>query len=73
MPGSVGFLPLGRADDLVAAHLSEFGLNLDPTLASRLDLELEDLTGLVRAASDGRALPPQHAVRDATPLRLFRN
>jgi len=67
---SVGSEPLGRADDLVVADLDELGLNLDAALATLLDLELQDLTGLVGAASGGRSLPPEVAMRHTTPLVL---
>src|SRR5260370_36956562 len=46
-------------------------LHLDPAAAALLDLEGQDLTGLVRAVSDGRLFPPQVAVRDAAPLRML--
>ena len=62
--------PLGRADDPVVADLGELRLNLDPALAPLLDLEAQDLTGLVRSVSGGCSLPPKMAVRHATPLVL---
>jgi hypothetical protein len=68
---SIRFQPLGRADDLVGADLGELRLNLDPALAPLLDLERQDLTGLLGAVSGGRSLPPEMAVRDATPLVLL--
>jgi len=67
---SIGSEPLGRADDLVVADLGELGLNLDAALAALLDLELQDLTGLVGAASGRRSLPPEMAVRNAAPFGL---
>jgi hypothetical protein len=36
-----------------------------------LDLELQDLTGLVRAASGWCVLPPEMAAGDAAPFRVF--
>ena len=65
---SVRSEPLGRADDLVVANLGELGLNLDAALAPLLDLEAQDLTGLVGAASGGRSFPPEVTVRNAAPL-----
>ena len=62
--------PLGRADDFVGADLGELRLNLDPPFAPFLDLELQDLTGLVGTVSGRRSLPPEMAVRDAAPLVL---
>lgn len=62
--------PLRRADDLVA-DLRELGLHLDPLLASLLDLELENLTGLIGAVSGRCAFPPQMTVRDTAPLRIL--
>ena len=53
---------------LLAATVGELRLDLDPAAASLFDLEGQDLTGLVRAVSDGRLFPPQMAVRDAAPL-----
>jgi hypothetical protein len=70
LASSIGSEPLGRADDLVGADLSEPGLNLDASLAALLDLELQDLTGLVGAASGRRLLPPEVAMRNAAPLVL---
>lgn len=70
VPSSIRSEPLGRADDLVGADLGELRLNLDPALAPLLDLEPQDLTGLIGAVSGGRSLPPEVAVRNATPLVL---
>ena len=71
LAAAVGAEPLGGADDLVVADLGEFGLDGDAVLAAFADLEGQDLTGLVRAVSGRRALPPQVAVRDAAPLALL--
>lgn len=60
--------PLRRADDRVVADLAELRLNLDPALAPLLDLELQDLTGLIRAPSRRRSFPPEMPVRDPAPL-----
>lgn len=65
---SFGIGPPGRADDLVIADLGELRLHLDPSRAPFLDLELQDLTGLVRAVSRGCVFPPQMAVGDAAPF-----
>ena len=65
---SVGVEPGARADDLVLADLLELRLYFDAALTALLYLELQDLTGLVRAASGWRSFPPQVAVRDAAPL-----
>jgi len=70
MASSIRSEPLGRADDLVVADPGELGLNLDPALAALLDLELQDLTGLVHAVTSGSVLPPEVPVRNATPLVL---
>lgn len=39
-------------------------------IAALLDLELQDLTGFVRAMTGRSVLPPQVPVRDAAPLVL---
>ena len=70
---AVGAEPLGGADDLVVADLGEFGLDGDAALAAFADLEGQDLTGLVRAVSGRRALPPQVPVRDTAPLAFLRD
>ena len=71
LSAAVGAKPLRRADDRVGADLLELRLYLDPTFTAFLNLEAQDLTGLVRAASRGCPLPPQVAVRDATPFRVL--
>jgi len=63
--------PVRGADDPVA-NLDEFRLDLGRASASFADLELENLTGLVRAASGRCALPPEVPVRDAAPLGVLR-
>lgn len=60
--------PLGRADDDVVADSGELGLDVDSSAAAFVDLEGQDLTGLVGAVSGGCAFPPEVAVRDAAPL-----
>jgi hypothetical protein len=51
VPSAVGGEPLRRADDLVVSDLPELRLHLKAVLAAFLDLELQDRTGLVGAAS----------------------
>ena len=63
--------PLCRADDHVVADTGELGLDVDSTVAAFANLEGQDRTGLVGAASGGCAFPPQVAVRDAAPLALL--
>jgi hypothetical protein len=59
--------PRGRADDLVVADHRELGLYPDwPT--ALLDLERQDLTGLVRAPSGWGVLPPEVTVGGAAPF-----
>jgi len=67
VPAAVGAKPLRRTDDLVP-DLREVGLDVEPPLASPLNLERQDRTGLVWAVSDRRPLPPQTATRHAPPL-----
>lgn len=50
--------PVGRADDHVVADAGELRLHLDAAVAALPDLEGQDLTGLVGAASRRRVLPP---------------
>jgi hypothetical protein len=63
--------PAGCTDDLVLRDLHELRLHLDPLVAALVNLELQDLTGLVRPASRWCVLPPETTVRDAPPLRIF--
>jgi hypothetical protein len=64
--------PGSRTDDLIA-DLPELRLHLGPSLASLLNLESQDLTGLVGTASSGRAFPPQVTMRDPAPFVLRRD
>ena len=68
---AVGCEPAGRADDDIVADLLELRLDGDPPVASLLDLESQDLTGLVGAASGWGALPPEMTVRHAAPLGVL--
>jgi hypothetical protein len=60
--------PPRGADDLVVSDLREVRLDNRRATAELPDLELQDLTGLVRAASSRRELPPEVTARDAPPL-----
>ena len=64
--------PRRRADDRVGSELSELRLHLDAPIAALLDLELQDLTGLVGSASGRCLLPPEVSVRQAAPLGVVR-
>src|SRR5258708_30484849 len=66
---TVGAEPAGRAYDLVLAHQGEIRLDVEPRSASFLDLERQDLTGLLWASSGGGALPPEMTMREPAPLR----
>jgi hypothetical protein len=70
LASSIRSEPLRRADDLVVTDLDELGLNLGPSIAALLDLELQDLTGLVWTVSARRPFPPQMTVRNAPPFVL---
>jgi hypothetical protein len=59
--------PDRRPDDLVA-HLRELRPNLRRLASTVLDLEPQDLTGLVRAASARDPLPPEMTDGDSSPL-----
>ena len=63
--------PLRRADDLVVADQRELGLDLDAVIAAPLDLNPQDLAGLIGAVTSGSAFPPEAPARDATPLVLI--
>lgn len=63
-------LPNGRADDPVVPDQCELGRNAPWLAAALLDLETQDLTGLVRSASGRGVFPPEVAVGDATPLGI---
>lgn len=63
-------LQVGRGDDDVVAHLLEFRFHIQRLIAAFLELELQDLTGLIGAASGGRLLPPEVSMRDAAPLGI---
>jgi hypothetical protein len=71
LPSAVAAGPLRRADDLVVTDSPELGLQIDAPLAPFLNLEPQDLTGLVGAASGGSALPPEMAAGDTAPFRVF--
>jgi hypothetical protein len=71
LPPTIRTQPVSRSDDRVLSDLSELGRDLDSVLAPLLNLEPQDLTGLVGAASGRGELPPQMAVRYPSPLRLF--
>ena len=60
----------GRADENVVADLRELRFDVDRLRAALLYLELQDMTGLVRATSGGSRLPPQVSVRDPAPLGI---
>jgi hypothetical protein len=64
---SVGILQLRRADDLVVADAGKRQILDCPSVAS-----VQDLTGLVWAASGGCVLPPEVALRWPAPLGFFR-
>jgi hypothetical protein len=64
--------PDGRADDPVVANGGELRPNAWRAAASLVDLERQDLTGLVGAASRRRLSPPQMAARDPAPLCVIR-
>lgn len=64
--------PSRGPDDDVGSDLFELRLHFDPPLSPFLYLKSQDLTGLVRTASGGRAFPPEVTVRDAAPLRVLR-
>jgi Phosphotransferase enzyme family len=64
--------PGSRADDLVA-DLPELRLHLGPSLASLLNLEPQDLTGLVGTASSRGAFPPQVTMRNTAPFVFCRD
>ena len=53
VPSSIRSKPLGRTDDLVVVDLGELGPDLDALFAALLDLELQDLKGLVGAVTRG--------------------
>jgi hypothetical protein len=63
--------PRGRADHPVLTNERELGLDLRRSTASFLDLERQDLTGLVGPASGRRPFPPEVARRNAAPLRVL--
>ena len=56
------------SDDLVVTDPREREIVDCPAAAS----SLQDLTGLLRAASRGRVLPPEAAPRNAAPLSVLR-
>lgn len=62
--------PQRGADDHVVADSGEFGLHVDSPGAAFVDLEGQDLTGLVGPVSGRRPLPPQMATGDAAPFAL---
>lgn len=68
---TVGCEPAGRPDDHVVADPFELRLDGDSSHARLLDLESQDLTGLVGAASRWGALPPEMTVGYAAPFRVF--
>jgi hypothetical protein len=63
---SVGIPHLCGADDLVVTDASEGEILDRPSVA-----RLQDLTGLVLAASGGCVFPPEVAAREAAPLSVF--
>ena len=70
LPRAVLVYPLCRADDHVVADAGESWPDIDSTVAVLVDLEGQDLTGLVGPASGRPAFPPEVAVRDATPFTV---
>jgi hypothetical protein len=68
----VGRLQAGRGDDHVLADLGELGFGVERLAGALLELKLQDLTGLVRAASGGRLFPPEVSAGDASPLGVGR-
>lgn len=69
---TVGFGPGGGTDDLVVTDPDELRRNLGSSSPSLADLKCENLTGLVRAPSNGRVLPPEMTARNTTPLGVVR-
>ncbi len=63
--------PDRRADDPVVRDHAEFRLDARGSAAPLVDLELQDLTGLVRSASVRRSFPPQMTTGDATPFGIL--
>ena len=62
--------PRGRPDDLVT-YLRELGRDSGQMRTLLLQLELQDLTGVVGTASTRRLLPPQMAVGDSAPFAVL--
>jgi len=72
VPPAIVIEPDRRPDDHVVAHALELRLHLGSLGVPFLNLELQDLTGLVGTASGGRAFPPQVPARDAAPFGVLR-
>ena len=71
-PPAVLVQPLRRPDDDVVSDLLELRLYVEVAPTALLEREPQDLTGLGRAASGRRALPPKAAVGHPSPLGVLR-